>query len=39
VCDLTYNTVGGGKAVLNGPSFVDSTNVDRIATSAEKNTR
>jgi simple sugar transport system substrate-binding protein len=33
------NDIGGGKAVLTGPSFVDSTNIDSILPYAEKNTR
>ena len=33
------NDLGGGKPVLTGPSFVDSTNIDKIATYAAKNTR
>ena len=33
------NDLGGGKAVLTGPSFVDSTNIEKIATFAAKNTR
>jgi simple sugar transport system substrate-binding protein len=33
------NDIGGGKPVLTGPSFVDSTNIDKIATYAANNTR
>jgi len=33
------NDIGGGKAVLTGPSFVDSSNIDKIIPFAEKNTR
>jgi simple sugar transport system substrate-binding protein len=33
------NDIGGGKATLTGPSFVDSTNIDRILPFAENNTR
>jgi simple sugar transport system substrate-binding protein len=33
------NTIGGGQAVLTGPAFVDSTNVQSIAEYAEKGTR
>ena len=33
------NDIGGGKPVLTGPSFVDSTNIDTILPFAEKNTR
>ena len=33
------NDIGGGKAVLTGPSFVDSSNIDTILPFAEKNTR
>ena len=33
------STVGGGQAVLTGPSFVDSRNVDAIADAAEKGLR
>ena len=33
------NDLGGGKPVLTGPSFVDSTNIDKIATYAANNTR
>ena len=33
------NDVGGGKPVLTGPSFVDSANIDKIATFAANNTR
>ena len=33
------NDVGGGKPVLTGPSFVDSSNIDKIATFAANNTR
>lgn len=33
------NDIGGGKATLTGPSFVDSTNIDTILPFAEKNTR
>ena len=33
------STVGGGQAVLTGPSFVDSSNVDTIAEAAQKGLR
>jgi simple sugar transport system substrate-binding protein len=33
------NDIGGGKPVLTGPSFVDKTNIDKIATYAANNTR
>ena len=33
------NDIGGGKAVLTGPSFVDSSNIDAIAEFAKNNTR
>jgi simple sugar transport system substrate-binding protein len=33
------NDIGGGKPVLTGPSFVDSTNIEKIATYAANNTR
>jgi simple sugar transport system substrate-binding protein len=33
------NDIGGGKAVLTGPSFVDKTNIDTILPFAQKNTR
>jgi simple sugar transport system substrate-binding protein len=33
------NDIGGGKPVLTGPSFVDKSNIDRIATFAANNTR
>ncbi|GAA1257100.1 substrate-binding domain-containing protein [Pseudonocardia aurantiaca] len=33
------NDVGGGRPVLTGPSFVDSTNVQRIVTYAQNNKR
>jgi simple sugar transport system substrate-binding protein len=33
------NDLGGGKPVLTGPSFVDNTNIDRIAGFAANNTR
>jgi simple sugar transport system substrate-binding protein len=33
------NDIGGGKPVLTGPSFVDSSNIDTILPFAEKNTR
>jgi simple sugar transport system substrate-binding protein len=33
------NSLGGGQAVLTGPSFVDKTNIDKIVTYAEKGTR
>ena len=33
------STVGGGQAVLTGPSFVDSNNVDTIAEAAQKGLR
>jgi simple sugar transport system substrate-binding protein len=33
------NDIGGGRAVLTGPSFVDANNIDKILPFAEKNTR
>ncbi len=33
------NIMGGGKAVLTGPSFVDSTNIDQILPFVKNNTR
>lgn len=33
------NDIGGGKAVLTGPSFVDKTNIDKILPFTRKNTR
>jgi simple sugar transport system substrate-binding protein len=33
------NVLGGGKAVLTGPSFVDKSNVEQILPFIEKNTR
>lgn len=33
------NDIGGGRAVLTGPSFVDLDNIDRILPFARKNTR
>ena len=33
------NEIGGGKPVLTGPAFVDSSNIDAIATYAANNTR
>jgi simple sugar transport system substrate-binding protein len=33
------NDIGGGKPVLTGPSFVDSSNIDTILPFAQKNTR
>lgn len=33
------NTIGGGQAVLTGPSFIDSSNVDAIAELAAAGTR
>ncbi|GAA4936646.1 sugar ABC transporter substrate-binding protein [Actinoplanes utahensis] len=33
------NDLGGGKAVLTGPSFVDKSNIDTILPYVEKNTR
>jgi simple sugar transport system substrate-binding protein len=33
------NDIGGGKATLTGPSFVDSSNIDTILPFAQKNTR
>lgn len=33
------NDIGGGKAVLTGPSFVDSSNIDAILPFAQNNTR
>jgi simple sugar transport system substrate-binding protein len=33
------NDIGGGRAVLTGPSFVDQSNIDKILPFAQKNTR
>jgi simple sugar transport system substrate-binding protein len=33
------NTIGGGTAVLTGPAFIDSTNIDSIAKYAANGTR
>jgi simple sugar transport system substrate-binding protein len=33
------NDIGGGRPVLTGPSFVDATNIDKIAGFAANNTR
>jgi simple sugar transport system substrate-binding protein len=33
------NDIGGGKAVLTGPSFVDKTNIDQIVPYTKNNTR
>ena len=33
------NDIGGGRATLTGPSFVDSSNIDTILPFAQKNTR
>ena len=33
------NDIGGGKATLTGPSFVDASNIDKIIPFAENNTR
>ena len=33
------NDIGGGKAVLTGPSFVDKDNIDTILPFTKKNTR
>jgi simple sugar transport system substrate-binding protein len=33
------NDIGGGEAVLTGPSFVDETNIDTILPFAQNNTR
>ena len=33
------NDIGGGQAVLTGPSFVDSSNIDTILPFTENNTR
>jgi simple sugar transport system substrate-binding protein len=33
------NDLGGGKAVLTGPSFVDKSNIDVILPFTQKNTR
>jgi simple sugar transport system substrate-binding protein len=33
------NDIGGGKPVLTGPSFVDTTNIDVILPFAKNNTR
>jgi simple sugar transport system substrate-binding protein len=36
---INGNVIGGGKPVLTGPAFVDSSNIDAIATYAANNTR
>ncbi|WP_137119608.1 sugar ABC transporter substrate-binding protein [Segeticoccus rhizosphaerae] len=33
------NTIGGGQAVLTGPSFIDKSNIAKVAKYAEKGTR
>ena len=33
------DTLGGGQAVLTGPSFIDASNVDAVATYAARGTR
>src|SRR4029079_19577396 len=33
------NDIGGGQAVLTGPSFVDKTNIDKILPFTKNNTR
>ena len=33
------NDLGGGQPVLTGPSFVDSSNIDKILPFAKNNTR
>src|SRR6478735_1786409 len=33
------NIIGGGQVVLTGPSFVDATNVDKVAKYAQRGTR
>ena len=33
------NDIGGGKPTLTGPSFVDATNIDKVAGFAANNTR
>ena len=33
------NDIGGGKAVLTGPSFVDKSNIDQIVPYTKNNTR
>lgn len=33
------NTIGGGQAVLTGPSFIDQSNIDKIAEYAKRGTR
>ena len=33
------NIIGGGQVVLTGPSFVDATNVDKVAQYAQRGTR
>jgi simple sugar transport system substrate-binding protein len=33
------DVLGGGQTVLTGPSFIDSTNVDKVAQYAERGTR
>lgn len=33
------NTIGGGQAVLTGPSFIDQSNIDQVAEYAKRGTR
>ena len=33
------NVIGGGQVVLTGPSFVDASNVDKVAQYAQRGTR
>ncbi|MBE7193704.1 substrate-binding domain-containing protein [Gordonia polyisoprenivorans] len=33
------NTIGGGNAVLTGPSFIDKSNIDKVAEYAKRGTR
>ena len=33
------NTLGGGQTVLTGPSFIDSSNIGKVAVYAERGTR
>jgi simple sugar transport system substrate-binding protein len=33
------NVLGGGQVVLTGPSFVDASNVDKVAQYAQRGTR
>ena len=33
------NLIGGGQAVLTGPSFIDQSNIDTVAEYAQRGTR